>query len=400
MKIVFLLTVGLERPSGLRYAGLARGLVQRGHEVTILALHPDFAHAPSRRFRDGGVDVGYVGQMHARKVGSRPSRFGPLELLQVVLRSTAALASAAAATGADVMHLGKPQPINGLAALLAGRVRPRPLFLDCDDYEAGSNRFSADWQRTVFAWWEDRLPLHAWGVTVNTLFLRERVAGLGVPHERIVHVPNGVDLAAFRPPPRTEVEALRTALGLENRRGIAYAGTLSLQNHPVDLLLDAVPSVIRREPRVVLLLIGGGEDLSLLRERIKQMGLGERVHCTGHVPRSAVRALLSLAELTIDPVADDAVARARSPLKIFESMALGIPVVTGDVGDRRMLLGDGAAGVLIRPGDSAALADGIADLLAEPAGLIARSCAARQHVQEYDWIRLAERFESIYRLSS
>ena len=399
MKIVFLLTVGLERPSGLRYAGLARGLVQHGHEVTILALHPDFAHAPSRRFRDGGVDVGYVGQMHARKVGSRPSRFGPLELLQVVLRSTTALASAAAATGADVMHLGKPQPINGLAALLAGRVRPRPLFLDCDDYEAGSNRFSADWQRTVFAWWEDRLPLRARGVTVNTLFLRERVAGLGVPHERIVHVPNGVDLAAFRPPPRTEVEALRTALGLENRRVIAYAGTLSLQNHPVDLLLDAVPSVIRREPRVVLLLIGGGEDLSLLRERIKQMGLGERVHCTGHVPRSAMRALLSLAELTIDPVADDAVARARSPLKIFESMALGIPVVTGDVGDRRMLLGDGAAGVLIRPGDSAALADGIADLLAEPAGLMARSCGARQHVQEYDWSRLAERFESIYRLS-
>ncbi len=399
MKIVFLLTVGLERPSGLRYAGLARGLVQRGHEVTILALHPDFAHAPSRRFRDGGVDVGYVGQMHARKVGSRPSRFGPLELLQVVLRSTAALASAAAATGADVMHLGKPQPINGLAALLAGRVRPRPLFLDCDDYEAGSNRFSADWQRTVFAWWEDRLPLHARGVTVNTLFLRERVARLGVPHERIVHVPNGVDLAAFRPPPRTEVEALRTALGLENRRVIAYAGTLSLQNHPVDLLLDAVPSVIRREPRAVLLLIGGGEDLSLLRERIKQMGLGERVRCTGHVPRSAMRALLSLAELTIDPVADDAVARARSPLKIFESMALGIPVVTGDVGDRRMLLGDGAAGVLIRPGDSAALADGIADLLADPAGLIARSCAAHQHAQEYDWNRLAERFESIYQLN-
>ncbi len=399
MKIVFLLTVGLERPSGLRYAGLARGLVQRGHEVTVLALHPDFAHAPSRRFRDGGVEVGYVGQMHARKVGSRPSRFGLLELLQVVLRSTAALASAAAATGADVMHLGKPQPINGLAALLAGRVRPRPLFLDCDDYEAGSNRFSADWQRTVFAWWEDRLPLRARGVTVNTLFLRERVAGLGVPHERIVHVPNGVDLAAFRPPPRTEVEALRTALGLENRRVIAYAGTLSLQNHPVDLLLDAVPSVIRREPRAVLLLIGGGEDLSLLRERIKQMGLGERVHCTGHVPRSAMRALLSLAELTIDPVADDAVARARSPLKIFESMALGIPVVTGDVGDRRMLLGDGAAGVLIRPGDSAALADGIADLLADPAGLIARSCGAHQHAQEYDWNRLAERFESIYQLN-
>ena len=396
MKIVFLLTVGLERPSGLRYAGLARGLARRGHDVRVLALHPDFARAKPRRFRSDGVAVWYAGQMHARKVGSRPGRFGPLRLLSVVLRSTAALAWAVARTPGDCVHLGKPQPINGMAALMARRARPRPLYLDCDDYEAGSNRFSAPWQRAIFAWWEDRLPAYMQGVTVNTNFLGERVAGLGVPRNRIVYVPNGVDLQTFRPAPAARVAGLRAALGLEDRRVIAYAGSLSLQNHPVDLLLDAVPAILRREPRATLLMIGGGEDLPSLREQTVRGGLEGAVRFAGHVARPALRALLGLAELTVDPVYDDPVARARSPLKIFESMALGVPVVTGDAGDRRALLADGGAGLLVRPGDAAALADGIAQLLADPPALQAKRDYARRHVQTYDWDRLARRFEAVY----
>jgi glycosyltransferase involved in cell wall biosynthesis len=319
-----------------------------------------------------------------------------LHLLSVVLRSTAALAWAAARTEGDYVHLGKPQPINGAAALMADRLRPRPLYLDCDDYEAGSNRFSAAWQRHVFAWWEDRLPPRMDGVTVNTMFLRDRVARLGVSEDRIVHVPNGVDLQTFKPAPAVQVDALRVALGLEDRRVIAYAGTLSLQNHPVNILLDALPALVRHEPRTALLMIGGGEDLISLRELAVANGLAPFVRFTGHVGRPMLRALLGLAELTVDPVLDDDVARARSPLKILESLALGVPVVTGDSGDRRMLLADGEAGSLMRPGDPAALADGIAGLLADPAALRAKSEYALRHVQAYDWNRLAERFEMVY----
>ncbi len=396
MKIVFLLTVGLERPSGLRYAGLARGLARRGHKMTVLALHPDFDQARPRRYRSDGVDVHYVGQMHARKVGSAPGRFSPLRLLSVVVRSSAALAWAAAAADGDCIHLGKPQPINGMAALLASRVRPRPLYLDCDDYEAGSNRFSADWQRALFAWWEDRIPTRAAGVTVNTAFLAERVAGLGVAREHIVHVPNGVDLQTFRPQPTVLVDALRTAMGLRGRRVVAYVGTLSLQNHPVDLLLDAVPALVRREPRLLLLLVGGGEDLSKLQQRVSADHLQSVVRFTGHVSRSLLRVLLGVAEVTVDPVKDDAVARARSPLKIFESLALGVPVVTADVGDRRMLLADGRAGELVRPGDPSALAEGISHLLEDEPALRTKGERARAHVRAYDWDNLAGRFETVY----
>ena len=233
-------------------------------------------------------------------------------------------------------------------------------------------------------------------MTVNTRFLGERVAGLGVPRERIVHVPNGVDLQAWQPAPPEQIAGLRTALGLEGQRVIAYAGTLSLQNHPVDLLLDAMSSIARYDRSIMLLLIGGGEDLPLMRERITRAGLDQAVRCTGHVSRSALRALLGLTELTVDPVFDDAVARARSPLKIIESMALGVPVVTADVGDRRLLLGNGAAGILVTPGDAADLATGIVDLLASEARRATMSQHALRHIHEYEWSTLAERFENVY----
>lgn len=398
MKITFLLTVGLERPSGLRYGGLARALARRGHDVTVLALHPDWEHATPRRWREGRLTVHYVGQMHARKTGSAPGRFGPLRLLSVVVRSTTALAWAATRVPADCLHLGKPQPINGLAALLANRVRRRPLFLDCDDYERDSNRFTAAWQRQVFGWWEDYLPPLMQGVTVNTTFLRDRVVGFGVAPARVVLVPNGVDLDHFAPVPPRHIDALRVSLGLDGRRIIAYTGTLSLQNHPVDLLLEALPELLRHEPRTTLLMIGDGEDRQMLQQWCERAGVADSVLWTGYVGRPMVRALMGLAEASVDPVHDDAVARARSPLKMFESMALGVPVITADVGDRRVLLADDRAGVVVRAGDAGALADGIARLLGEPAALQAKAVYARQHVQHYDWDVLADRFEQVYNI--
>lgn len=86
-RVVFLLPMGIDRPSGRRYFNIARGLVQLGSGAS--------AGAPSRlstcthrQFVVDGVEVWYVGQMHARKTGSIPQSFSPFQLLRVVVRST------------------------------------------------------------------------------------------------------------------------------------------------------------------------------------------------------------------------------------------------------------------------------------------------------------------------
>ncbi|NJO05942.1 MAG: glycosyltransferase family 4 protein, partial [Chloroflexaceae bacterium] len=265
-RILFLLTVGIERPSGRRYLHIARQLVQQGDRVRILALHPDLTTCRQRRIVQDGVEVWYVGQMHARKQGSLPQQFGAFGLLRVLISSTLGLLNGILRSPADSYHLGKPQPINGLAALIGvWLVRRQPFYLDCDDDETVSNRFTASWQRAVFGGWQWLLPRLAQGVTVNTRYLQQRIRQQ--THAPVVYVPNGVDLHGFTLPPPHIVAGLRAALNLEGQRVIAYIGTLALHNHPVNLLLDAFACIAPALPDAVLLLVGGGEDLPTLRHQ-------------------------------------------------------------------------------------------------------------------------------------
>jgi glycosyltransferase involved in cell wall biosynthesis len=393
MRITLLLTAGIDRPVGARYLPICAELARRGHWVRILALHPDFAACRERRFMRDGVEVWYVGQMHARKSDSVPERFAPLQLLRVLVAATLGMVWGVVCSPADVYHLGKPQPINGMAALLGVLLlRRHRFYVDCDDDEVASNRLTAGWQRAVFGFWQWLLPRLAAGVTVNTHFLADRMRRAGIA--RVAYVPNGADPHCAPPPATTTV--LRAALGLAGRRVVAYAGTLALQNHPVDLLIDAFAQVAARVPDAALLLIGGGEDLPRLRRQAEQLGLRDRVRFTGQAPRRGVPAYLALADVSVDPVRDNDVARARSPLKIFESMALGVPVVTGDVGDRAALLDGGRAGVLVRPGDATALAEALAALLTDEPRRQALADASRRHTLRYTWADLAARWEAIY----
>jgi glycosyltransferase involved in cell wall biosynthesis len=397
MRITFVLTIGLDIPSGRRYFALAKELVRLGHEVTILALHPSLRECHQREMELEGVRIYYLGQMHIRRYAGEVERFGPAKLFRILCASTGALAYRIARTEADVFHLGKPHPVNAVAAVLGGRLwKGVRLYLDCDDYEAQANAFGAEWQRSVFAFFEDVTPRFVRGITVNTPYLRERNVALGFPVHRIVYVPNGVDRDRIAALQDQDAQRLRHELGLDRTKLVAYAGHMGLVNHPVDLLLEAFAHVSRECGEVRLLLVGSGEDLELLRGQATQLGLDDRVIFIGYVPHDLALRYLKMADLSVDPVRDDPVARARSPLKIFESLAVGTPVVTGDVGDRRNILGDGTAGLLVDPGDSQALAEGIMELLRDDDRRRVMSEAALEVRNRYYWDVLVREFVKVY----
>ena len=398
MNIAFLLTQDLKSPSGLgRYFPLAKELARLGNEVSILALHPNLSSLSQRRLQVGGVKVHYVGQMHVRKVGSQKTYFSTFGLARVALASSLRMGFRTLLTETDVIHLGKPHPINGVAALGTRFWRGKRLYLDCDDYEAESNRFSGRWQKAVVALFEDNLPRCVSGMTVNTRFTQERNVALGFPAERIVYVPNGVDRERFAQVDPARVQALRRELGLDNKKVIAYVGSMSLVNHPVDLLLEAFAIVRRRRSDAVLILAGGGQDYDFLRRRAEELGLGEAAIFVGRVKPEAVPYYLAMADVSADPVHDDLTARARSPLKVFESFAVGTPVVTGDVGDRRDILGDGEAGMLVEAGDAQALAEGILAILEDSDLAHAAREAALRLREGYYWDVLVQEFVRVYR---
>lgn len=396
MKIAFLSTSSPIYPSALgRWLPLARELARRGHEVHFITLHHEFCQGLARPRLEAGVWVHTVAQMHVRGWGDTRRPLSGLELLRVALGGTVALWQRARAVRADVYHICKPQPMNSLAGLLVARERRR-LYLDCDDYEAQATCFTGHWQRAVVRFFEDRLPRLVAAVTVNTRFLADRVQRLGVAPERVVYVPNGVERARFGRLDREVGDRLRRRYGLVGKPVVLYLGTLSLASHPLFLLLEAFPRVAQQVPDARLVWLGGGEDRPRIARRVQELGLSERVLFLGAVDPAEVPNYLLLADITVDPVHDDGIARARSPLKVLESMACGIPVVTGDVGDRREMLADGAAGLLVRPSDPEALAEGIVSLLLDPARRREMAESARERVQAYWWERLVEDFLRVY----
>lgn len=397
MKIVFLCTSSLEDPSPRgRWLPIARELAALGHHPELIMLHPTYDRLPAARRREqrGGVVVYYAGQMHVYGPVTDRRYYESAALLRVTLLATWRLMLAALRARPDAIHVCKPQPMNGLAGLLAARLLQVPLYVDCDDYEAGGNRFGAPWQQWLLRLWEDMLPRRAAAVTVNTRFLQQRCAGLGVPAERIAYVPNGIAPERVAAPDPRAVAGLRAGLGLADAPVAIYAGTLSETSHNVGLLLDAFALLARELPKARLLLLGTGPDAAALAEQARRLGLAGRALFLGHASYASVPAFLGLARCSADPVADDAVARGRSPLKIVESLAAGVPVVTGDVGDRAEVLG-ARGGTIVAPGDARALADGLlAHLRAEDGERAA--ARAREQASAYSWDTLARAWLAIY----
>lgn len=403
MQLVFLLTQSLESPGGGgRFLPLAKALVAKGYRVRLVALHHDYATLKQRKFVLDGVEVRYVGQMHVRKVGSEKIYYHPLHLLWVAARSTLALTLEAVRDPGDAIHVCKTQPMNGLAAWVAHTLRRTPVYLDCDDWETLNNRFQNGWQQRVVAWFERWLPSFASGITANTTFIVEQFTQLGYPPERIQLVPNGVDRSRFAVLERDDLPdllaSLRERFGIApSHRVVVYIGTMSLVNHAVDLLLGAWCDVLRAEPDARLVLVGGGEDLTDLRQMSETLGIGEQVRFVGHVPMDEVPPYYCLGEFSVAPLQDTLLARTNLSLKLVESIVAGVPVVTGALGDHARVVG--AAGYTVVPGDARALAEGMLHLLRHPEQLAAMRAAAHQMRAEYFWDRRVEQFVKVYESS-
>ncbi|GMQ78262.1 MAG: glycosyltransferase [Anaerolineae bacterium] len=394
MKIAFVMTQSLDSPSGLgRYWPLAKELVKKGDEVEIFALHYSWSTLNKRSFVDSGVAVKYVSQMHVMKEGPKKTYFSPTRFIFISLLATLRLARAVAGSKAQIIQICKPQPYNVIAARI-GR-RGRFLYCDCDDFEAETNYFRHEWQRRVVRYFEDGIIRWSSGLTANTRFTQERYEELGFPKDKILFIPNGVDRQRFSE--STDGTAVRKKWSIPaSSPVVSYIGTLGLQSHPVDLLLEAVQLLINRWPSLRLLIVGGGEDYDQLQAMARHLGIDGATIFTGRVPPSEIPDYLAASALTVDPVKDDLVARARSPLKLLESLAVGIPVVTSDVGDRALLTSNGQLGRMVIPGNSKALADGIAELLDNQSLSGQISKQAKSFIEEFYWDKLVNKFSRIY----
>jgi glycosyltransferase involved in cell wall biosynthesis len=210
--------------------------------------------------------------------------------------------------------------------------------------------------------------------------VRDAWAAAGLSAERVVVVPNGVDLAEGRAAPgAAERRAVRRELGVAQGAPVVATVSLLRPGKGLEVLLAAAPAVLAAHPRARFAVVGDGPARAELEAGAAAGGVGEAVAWTGF--RRDVPALLAAADLFVLPSLDDAF-----PTAILEAMAAGLPVVATRAGGIPEIVDDGATGLLVPPGDAAALARAISTLLADP--------AARKSLGEAGRRRAGERFST------
>ncbi len=197
------------------------------------------------------------------------------------------------------------------------------------------------------------------------------------PGGTTVTVPNGVDLALFAR--RPNAAAARRHLGVPaGRRLVVFTGALRPW-HGVDV---AVHALAHLADDVDLMVAGGGEVEVELRALAADLGVAERVHWLGQRAHDEIPAVLAAADVAVAPYPPLA-GFGFSPLKLYEYLAAGVPVVASRIGQVCDALDGGRFGTLVEPGDVAELAEAVSDVLARPADAAVVAEAARRFAHEH-----------------
>jgi len=220
--------------------------------------------------------------------------------------------------------------------------------------------------------------------------LADYVVARGADPRRVEVVPNGVDRRRFHP--RVRPASLSEA---EGRVVIAFAGSLKAW-HGVELLFDAFRELHRRLAGLHLLVIGEGPLGEWLRGYVRGAGLQDRVTFTGWRSHDEVARLLARADLAVAPypALDDFYF---SPLKLFEYLALGKAVVASDIGQIAEVVEHGRTGLLVPPGDLAALVEALEALVVDPALRQRMGVTAATAAEAFTWEANARRVEKLIR---
>ncbi len=221
-----------------------------------------------------------------------------------------------------------------------------------------------------------------------TAHLRERlIAEFAFEAARTVVLPDGVDADMFAG--TGFGTAVRRVTGIPAEIPvIGYVGTFTALGYEkgVAVLVRAMAAVRMAYPSALLVCVGGPAELvPQYREVAADAGVADTVRFIGHVPPpEAVKWMRACDVLVIPLPNNEFFAYHASPMKMFEYMASGVPIVASDLPSIREVLSVETA-LFARPADEISLAEQICRTLADPDAAARRAVAAREAVKRYSW---------------
>ena len=367
---------------------LAQALAHRGHQVRLLIPPWDHPVDSGRRFTLSGVCVDHI---------SLPRRMAGVGHGLITWR----LLREALSSRTDVIHVFKPKGYSGNVALALWYLKrlsimDRCLLVDTDDWEGpgGWNERVgySSLARRIFAWQEH------WGltccdaVTAASKTLQSMAWGAGA--RRVYYLPNGLTQLPDLP----HREQARSRLGLgDGPVALVYTRFVEVAPERLAVILG---DLLRRVPSLCVLIVGEGlqDELVRIRRSSDDFPDGARVRVVGWAEQDDLLEYWAASDFALYACEDNLLVRSKSPLRLVEMMAAGLPVVAHRVGEAGQYLEHHISGLLASPGDDRQFIESAIELAMDVSLRTRLGEAARSRIANcFTWDQLADRVIAAYR---
>lgn len=354
------------QPSGqtTHVLSLSKGLVLRGHDVTVVL--PAILRAISSQYMDSGVKVVSL----------------PMRKLLWPMKSIVAFLNLIRHERYEIVHVHS-QEAGVVARWLAWLGRARNVVYTPQTIDIRQSRWHNLYillERTLA-----RITNRIFSVNQTDA---NRLISWGIPVEKVRVIPNGIDLSQFVNLEDHDDVCRRLCLN-PDRPVIMQVGRLSPQKDP-EMFLKGARYVLSSFSQAQLAWIGEGPLFMQVKSEVKSLGLQDNIHLFGRIDQ-AYRCMSAADAVTLTSRWEGL------PYSILEAMACSKPVVATAVNGCPEIVIDGQTGYLVNPGNAVRWAESILHLIADPQQAKSMGAAGKRLVEEkYSLSRMVSQIEQAY----
>jgi glycosyltransferase involved in cell wall biosynthesis len=350
---------------------MALGLIRAGHEVTMVTEFPNHPtgvipeHFRGKLFENTSLDGIEVIRTWVKASPSSSFASRIAFYLSFALMST--LAGLLKARGPfDLVYATSPPLFVGCAGLALAFLRRIPFVFEVRDlWPEEAVRLGQLKNRPLISLarlLEKLLYKRAHYIVVVVQEMLEYLQRYRIPLYKVVLIRNGSNTDLFCEDPRSR-RRVRSELGLESSFITLYVGLHGLAQD-LDTLLTTAESLLEDDPEIRFLLIGDGPTKRRLQMDSEMRGLSN-VSFLPSEPMSRIPQFFNAADVTVAPLKTPQF-RGTVPVKIYDSMACGVPVIVAATGEAKSIVEDAGAGLAVEPGNAQALREAIIRLYRDP----------------------------------
>jgi len=289
----------------------------------------------------------------------------------------------------DLIHVhGHPYLSSFLAAKIAKRYSKPLVLTQHNTFIEYNNLWDTVEKLNDFAIGKQVLK-EADKIIVVSNATKNYVLSLGADPKKIRVLHNGVDLNRFKPLSGVKSE-MRRKLGIAQDASVVLTVRRLVYKNGIDTLVESAEIAVKKNPKLVFVVVGKGPDFEEVKEKIAQLGMQRNFRLTGFVSDEELPLYYNAADLFALPSKSG----EGLPLVALEAMACGLPVIATNVGGTSEVMSDDY-GKLVPPNSPGALAEAILEFSREDLVVLKKDLRAMME-QRYSWDKNVEKLDEIY----